>query len=219
MSRMTKEELREDPILEHIQSFMTFVERNARWIALGAAIVVVVIVGSVMVDRSKKRAEAEAEQLLGGGQTYYLQGNHANAEAQLRELLDAYGGTRAAISGRIYMGDALLAQGRADEALVYFDEAASKARGILLKAAANRGRGSALETLLRWPEASAAYEQAASFETTFQLDDVIGAARTALKAGDAGRAKSLLEAAEAGGDRNAQQSISFYLAQAEADLH
>jgi len=216
---MTKEQLREDPILEHIQSFMSFVERNARWIALGAAIVVVVIVGSVMVDRSKKRAEAEAETLLGAGQTYYLQGNYANSEGQLRELLDAYGGTRAAISGRIYMGDALLAQGRADEALVYFDEATSKARDTLLKAAANRGRASALETSLRWSEASVAYEEASAFETTFKTDDVIAAARTALKAGDAARAKTLLEGAEAEGDRNAQQSISFYLAQAEAVLH
>ena len=141
MARMTKEELREDPILEHIQSFLGFVERNSRWIGLGVVILVVVLAGSIMVQRSKQRAEAEAEQLLAEGQTYFLQGNYVSAESQLQELLDSYGGTHAALAGRIYLGDALLAEGRASEALRLYEEAAAKADEPFLRAAGQRGRG------------------------------------------------------------------------------
>lgn len=218
MSRMTKEELREDPVLERIQWFVDFTQNNARWIGLGAVIVVVVVVGVIMLDRSNKRSEAEAEQLLRAGQTFLYQNDHVRAESELRTLLESYGGTHSAIAGRIAMGDALQAQGRAEEALQYYDEASRKTREPLLQAAAHRGRAAALESLSRFADASAAYERAAEFDTAFRYDDILAAGRTALKAGDAARAQTLLTSIEENEDasRQVKTQADFYLAQAKA---
>ncbi len=218
MSQMTKEELREDPVLERIQWFVNFAEHNARWIALGAVIVVVVIVGSIMLDKSNKRSEAEAEQFLRAGQTYLYQGNYVGAESELRMLLESYAGSHSAIAGRIAMGDALYAQGRAEEAVRYYEEAAQKTREPLLQAAAYRGLGTSLESLDRYPAASIAYEKASGIPTAFQNDDLLAAGRSALRAGDAARAELLLQPIDDGDARRELKSkAAFYRAQAKAE--
>ncbi len=216
MAHMTKEELREDPVLEWIQHAIEWAQRNARWVAVGAGAVIIVVIAAVIVTRGQRKAEIEAQQLLTTGQAYFLQGNVATAEVQLRQLIDGHGRSRAARSGRIYLADALSAQGRFEEALTAYTEAAGSAGDAHLEAAALRGKASALESLQRLPEASQAYEQAARTKTPFQADDLVAAARCALGVGDAQRAMALLETARALDVPNASAKIGLYLAQAEA---
>ncbi|MBD3235164.1 MAG: tetratricopeptide repeat protein [Candidatus Eisenbacteria bacterium] len=220
MSRMTKEELREDPVLEWIQDAISFLQRNMRWILTGAIIVVAVIVGGVALSRSHQRAEREAAQQLAAAQRGYLQGAYAQAEVQLRQLIDAHGGTRVAGAARVYLGDALLAQQRATEALETYEEAIAKGgdQDPMVLAAAHRGRAAALESLSRPAEASQAYADAAQFDTAFTFDDLYHAGRTALEAGDAQRARALFERAQSRGDTRRAAEVDFYLAQAEAML-
>lgn len=216
MTHMTKEELREDPVLEWIQHAVQWTQQNVRWVALGAAAVVVVIIAGVMISRGREKSEMEAQQLLTAGQAYFLQGNAAGAEAQLRQLISQHGGSDAAAGGRIYLGDVLAGQGRYDEALTVYREAAGAAG--LLGAAARRGQAAALESLQRLAEASQAYEEAAREKTSFQADDLVAAARCALQAGDAQRAKTLLDRARELNVASTQAMIGFYTAQAEAAL-
>ncbi len=216
---MTKEELRDDPVMDWIQNAIDFVEHNSRWLGVGALAVVVIIVGIVMVGRSQQKAALEAEELLVQGQSQFLQSNYSGAEVQLRELVTTHGGSNAARVGRIYLGDALLAQGRIQEALGVYDDAAGVVGGGDLEAAAQRGRGAALESLGRLGEASQAYEAAAAMGTSLQLDDFLGAARCALRGGEPQRAKALLETAQDLDETQGQAKIELYLAEAEAALH
>jgi tetratricopeptide (TPR) repeat protein len=218
VARMTKQELREDPVLERIQGGLDYMERNARWLTLGVVAVVIVIVATMMIQRGRQRAEVEASQQLTMAQGLYLQGQHARAAAELQELLSRHGGTSAADQARIYLGDALLAQGQAVEALAAFDDAAAGADDQQSRAAAERGRAAALETLGRLAEASQAYEHAAQAATHFQSDDLLGAGRCALQAGDPARAQTLLARAKELAGTAGEAKISFYLAQAEAAL-
>ncbi len=218
MSRMTKEELREDPVLEWIQGAIEWTQANSRWIAMGAALVVVVVIAGVMYTRAQRQAELESHELLSAGQSYYLQGNPAAAEAQLQQLIDEYSGSKAAKSGRIYLGDALLAQNRPQEALTVYEEAIGAANSPELRAAAQRGKAAALESMERFAEASAAYEAAASQATALQVDDLIGAARSALAAGQPDRAQAVLERTEDLDATGQQGTIAFYQAQAHAAL-
>jgi len=216
VAHMTKEELREDPVLEWIQQAVDWTQRNARWVAIAAAAVVIAVIVAVMVTRGQRKAEIEAQQLLTTGQAYFLQGDVATAEVQFRQLVDGHGGSRAARSARIYLGDVLAAQGRFEEALSVYDQAGGSVGGQDLEAAAQRGRATALESLQRLSEASLAYEAAARTKTAFQVDDLIAAARCALAGGDAQRAKTLLERARALDVPSASAKIELYLAQAEA---
>ncbi len=153
MSRMTKEELREDPVLERIQMMLDYTGRNSRWIMLAAVGVVVVVVAVMMVGRAQRQAEFEASSLLTIGQSLFLQGNYPEAEAKLREVIDTHGGRSAADDARIYLGDATLAQGRNEEALQVYTDAVGSVGGGALEASARRGRAAALESLQRFAEA------------------------------------------------------------------
>ncbi|MCK4303543.1 MAG: hypothetical protein KAY24_04830 [Candidatus Eisenbacteria sp.] len=221
MARMTKEELREDPILERVQQTLNFVQSNARWIALGVAAVIILIAGVIMINRSRVRAETDAAQLLSAGQQLYLQGNYAESESQLQQLLDMHGASRAAAQAWIYLADGLAAQERREEALAAYESAGGRGTTPIIRAAAARGRGTVLEDLEQFGEASKAYEEAAGVETIFQVDDLLGAARTALQAADPARAQVLLEQAQAikaTGRSVNRAKIQFYLSQAEAAL-
>jgi tetratricopeptide (TPR) repeat protein len=212
---MTKEELREDPVLEAVQGFLSFMQRHGRWVALGAAAIAVIVVGVIMLQRSSQRAEAEASAQLAIGQSYFVQGNYAESESQLRELLSSHGGTRSGRAARIYLGDALLAQGRNEEALEAYEEALSKVGSGELQVAAQRGEAATLESLGRYAEASVAYERAADHHSPLEGDDLVAAGRSALRASDAARAQVILERARDLGIRSIETQINFYLSQAQ----
>jgi predicted negative regulator of RcsB-dependent stress response len=216
---MTKDELREDPVLERIQSFMRFAEHNVRWFIAGAIVVVLVIVATFALQRGQANTAREAAQALTEGQASYLQGNYPMAESQLRQVIDQYGNSRAAGIARIFLGHALLDQARPEDALAAYTEATGKVGADPeLKAAANRGRGAALRDLGRFDEASRAYEEASGLGTLQRVDDLIAAGRTALRGGDAARAKELLGRVKTdeAGDRSGQ--IGFLMAEAEAAM-
>lgn len=196
-ARMTKDELREDPVLERIQGVIGFIERHGRWLLAGLVGIVVVIVAVVALQRSQARSAVEASQVLAEAQSAYLQGNYMMAESQLRTIIDEYGGTPAGPAARLYLGDALLALERPAEAIEVYERAAGKLEDRELKAAAHRGRGAALEDLKRHAEASQAYERAGELSSLHEQSDWLAAARTALDAGDAGRAEGFIERAEA----------------------
>jgi predicted negative regulator of RcsB-dependent stress response len=217
---MTKEELREDPVLEQIQRGVSFAQHHARWLILGALVVIALVIGTIALQRGRVRGDREAAQYLVEAQAGYLQGNHAAAETQLREMLQSYGHSKYAGAAQLTLGDVLLAQGRAGDALKAYQTAAEKAGGDLeLAAAAQRGQGAAMEDAGRVADASQAYEKAASNPSLSQATDLIAAARTALQAGDAPRAKTLLERAKQVDKQFQNQSeINTYQARVDAAL-
>lgn len=217
MARMTKEELREDPVLESIQKTVAFGRTHGRWILAGVFVIAVVIIGAVTLDRSHRRGEREAAELLLEAQRNQVQGQPAAAEVQLRRLLDSHARSAAAKVGRIYLGDALMALDRPADALDAYEKAADQVGDDpLLEAGALRGKASALEALNRPAEASQGYEQAANKESPLRSDDLLNAGRTALAAGDPVRAEQLLERAKEDQTGENRAEIEFYLAQAAA---
>jgi tetratricopeptide (TPR) repeat protein len=212
---MTKDELRQDPVLERMQSLLRLGERHSRWLIGGLIVIVAVIVGVGALHRAQLRGQREGARYLAEAQASYLRGNLSAAESQLRQVVDSYGGTAAGQMARVYLGDVLQALGRTDEALRLYEKESGSDNPVL-KTAALRGSAAALEDLGRLAEASQAYERASAAAPFLQADDLIGAGRTALKAGDAARAKGFFEQAqkEVGSERFAE--IALLLAEAEA---
>ncbi len=219
MSRMSKEELREDPVLEWIQNAIETTQKNSRWILIGIVAVVVVIFGVIMIGNSRTAQREESTRLLLAGQSLYLQGNYAASETQLQQLLAGGPSGDITVRARVTLGDALSAQERPAEALEAYEAALSGSDGDL-KAASLRGKASALESLGRFAEAVTSFQAASEIPTAFANDDLLGSARCSLAAGDAAGAKTVLEQLqqiEKPHDLN-QAKVSFYLAQAEAAL-
>ena len=216
---MTKEELREDPVLERIQKMIGFAEHNSRWLIAGAIVIIAVLVGVTMLHRAQLRSAQDATRYLADAQASYMRGNMPAAESQLRQVIDSYGGTPSGRMARVYLGDALRAQDRPEEALSAYQEAASSAKdNALLRTAALRGQAAALEDLGRYGESSQIYERVSTLAPFLKVDDLIGAGRTALKAGDAARATDLLKRATKMDDAQRHTEVSYLLAEAEASL-
>ncbi len=218
-ARMTKGELREDPVLERMQAVLRFSERNSRWLIAGVVVLAAVIVGLLALRSAQDRAEHDAALALSEAQGSFMQGNIAAAENQFRQVIDNFGRTAAAPAARIQLGDVLLAQGRAEEALSVSARVA-QAGGVsdLLRVAGHRGRGAALEELGRFAEASEAYEQAARMAPFMEGDDWLNAGRSALRAGDPARAKEMLEQARTTVPDTRRPDVALYLAEADAAL-
>jgi len=213
---MTKEELREDPVLEQIQEILAFIERNSKWILIGIAVVAVLIVAGSSVRRARIRANAEASELLGKAQIVYVQGNLTAAETQLRELLRVYPSTRAAGTAWLYLGNVLLAQGRSEEAFEAYQKALERVGKDPVKVAgAHRGMGKALASLGRYADAALQFEQAAALATPLQVEDLIDAGRCSLEAGDKEKAQQLLKKASDLKGSEAYPELDLYLAAAE----
>lgn len=217
---MTKDELREDPVLEQIQRGVAFAQHHARWLIAGALVVIAVVVGTLALQRSRAHGDRQAAQYLIESQAGYLQGNYAAAETQLKEMLATYGRSKLAGPAQLTLGDVLLAQGRPQDALQAYEAAAEKAGGDSeLAAAALRGQGAALEDVGRAADASQAYEKAAAKPSLSQVTDLIAAARAAVEAGDPARAKGLLERAKTlDAQFQSQNEINAQMARVDAVL-
>jgi predicted negative regulator of RcsB-dependent stress response len=216
---MTKDELRDDPVMERIQGMLRFAERNSRWLIAGVVVIAAVVVGLLALRSAQARAERDAALALSEAQSSVMQANWAAAENQLRQVVDNFGRTAAAPMARVQLGDVLREQGRSEEALSLYGRAA-EAGGApeLIRAAGQRGRAAALEELGRFAEASEAYEQAARVAPFLRADDWINAARTALRAGEPARAKSMIEEARDVASDEQRGDVMHYLAEAEAAL-
>ncbi len=217
MPHMTKQELREDPILERIQGFLRLAEKNTRWLIGAAVVIVAIIVGVTMVQRGKVRGEREAATQLSEAQGAYLQGNLTAAESGFRQIVDSHGGTSSGRVARVYLADVLQAMGRSQDALKLYEDA-SGGKNPVLEVAALRGQAAALEDLGRFADASKAYEHAAAKAPFLQTEDLISAGRAALKGGDAARAKGFFEQAQKKTQGDKQAEVALLLAEAEAAL-
>jgi len=216
---MTKDELREDPILERIQALLRFTERNSRWLIAGVVVIAALVVGVMALRSAQARAERDAALAFSEAQSSFMQGNLPAAENQFRQVIDNFGRTAAAPAARVQLGDVLRAQGRAEEAVsVYGQVAAAGGAPALLRLAGHRGRGAALEELGRFAEASEAYEQAAEMAPFLVGDDWLNAGRAALEAQNPERAKELLERALPLVDEAQRPVVTLYHAEAAAAL-
>lgn len=191
---MTKQELREDPVLESIQKGLSFAQENSRWLVLGVVALIVVAAVGLMVLQGRKAAGQRATVELARARTQVFAGALADARSTLETLLTRDGGTSSATEARLLLGDVYLRMGLASEARDKYDAALRDIKDPMLRSGALRGLAAALEDMDVKAEASTRYEEAAGdAQNAIALNDLMNAARTAADAGDLSRAKSIYE--------------------------
>jgi predicted negative regulator of RcsB-dependent stress response len=195
---MTKQELREDPILETLQRWYSWSRRHAGWLAAGLVIVVVVSAGAGLMLRGRSVAKAKAAVELAQARTLFLQGQTAAARTTLEQLLARYGGTPAGLEARLILAEIRLEDGQPEAAEALLRELIGRVReGDPLKIAARRTLAACLEQTGQFDEASRIYEELAGDKTTAAaLSDLLNAARVAREAGQLPRASELYARAQ-----------------------
>ena len=193
-ARMTKKEIRHDPVLESFQKGLDFTQHHGRWLVLGVVGIVVVVAVAVMVIQGRQTAAERAAMDMTQARAQVMRGQIAQARLTLEGLTSRHGGSEVASEAYLLLGDVHLATGQPAEARTSFEQALQGKGGPLLKRAAERGLATALDDLGDASAASLRYESAAGDEKSAgALSDLMNAARTARAAGDMERARGLYE--------------------------
>ncbi len=194
--RLTKREIREDPLVTATVQARAWLDQNGKYAAIAAGAIVLIGLGLWAFQNTRASSERQAAQLLGQAQFYQWSGNSTQAASLARDVIDRFGGTRSARLARLTLGDALLDLGQPAEAsgalAAYLQNTANDDP---LRPVAERAQAVALEDAERFSEAAARYETFArqADHEGLVAQDLMSAARCHERAGNADGARQLYE--------------------------
>lgn len=193
--RITRREMREDPLVTFSLKAADFARRNARVLAIVAVVLLASIVVVVMMTRDRARAESEAEVLLAQANKELWRGNSPEATNLYDELLDRYAGTKSGKRGLLFKGDALLDSGKYDEAIGTYEKfLAKEKKDELLRTSAKKGIATALEDKGEFAKAASVHEGlGVKLEGNEAAEELMSAARCFNAASMYGKAIELYE--------------------------
>lgn len=161
--KMTKRQMKEDPLVTAAFRATEVWERHGRAILLVVGAAVLVGLLAFFVLRTRSQAEERASGDLYRAMITLQQGDYATAAPMLKELIDNSPGTRAAREATLLLGDATMGQKNPAEAATYYQKYVDMA-GSNREAAriGYLGLGTAYEDAGEFAKAAAAYEKEAS---------------------------------------------------------
>lgn len=160
--RISKRELKHDPLLDSASKVTRLVEHHLPKVLIGLVGVVVVILVSMMVVRTRRATELDASAALTSATQALNSGLIEQAATQMSEVVADYPGTRSAGAATCYLGTIAYEQGRLDEAFERFEEYLSRYGGSgNLRQVALEGKASVHEQHREFAEAAQVYRDLA----------------------------------------------------------
>ena len=161
-----------------------FLRDNGRNLAIGAAVIVAAVVGTVLYRNSATGSDKVASAQVAQAYDRLVKGQNDQASAALNDVIRKYGSTPSGNQARLLLGNLELGQGNAAAAQTQFSAFLGHASASdYLWSGGQRGLAAALENQGKPAEAAAAYEKLLQAPL-----------------GDEERARALLDAARAWGD-------------------
>jgi len=136
--KITKKELKRDPVLEFINDAQVWVTEKKKIILRVAIGAVVVIALFLFIGKNKTANNMEADALLGKAFLSQDLGDIENAKFQFQSLTEDYSGTDAGKQGLYYLGKINFEDGNYDEAEKSITEYVKKGSNAELLAASYR---------------------------------------------------------------------------------
>lgn len=194
--RITRREIKEDPLVTRYFQARKFIQQYAKQIQYGVIGILLVILFGIMMSKNQQRSEANAAAQLVSAEMNYFSQNYNQAIPALIQVIDSYSGTKAAGTAVYYTANSYYAGGDFENAEIYFrtylDEYSDNP---LFTESSRAGVAACLENKEQYAEAAALYEQASkdnpgSFEAPFHLKN---AARCYLLSGNSEKSKTLYQ--------------------------
>lgn len=192
--RITRRELKKDPLLETIYSLQKFYERNrgaVRIVVLGGAFL---FVANLMVSGWRSSTTQSAAEIFARGLSRFSTGEIVGARDDFEVLIDEYGGTQSGRDALFYLGRIHLESGDTPAAERSFRHYLRKGKSVFLKAAVLENLGNMAWSEGNYEEAAGFFLQASSL-STFPFNrqqNKLYAAECWLKAGNIEKARRLL---------------------------
>jgi predicted negative regulator of RcsB-dependent stress response len=193
--KMTKEELREDPVLEGLNKLKKFIDERGFFLLIVVLVAIAGITATQVFRRMGTRAEQRAAVLLLDGEGQYQQGNVSDALAKFKQ---AYENQKGATNGKIGLLRAADCQAElgsaADAKALYEKFLASPPKDGLLRASGMRGLAGVLDSMGDHERAAKTYLDAAAIEgSPLRPDDLVSAGYAFVDAGKWAEAKSAFQ--------------------------
>ena len=193
--RLTKRQIREDPLVTLAGNVRRWASINATRILMVAAATVIIIGLGIGWRNAQRSGDREAATQLAMAQ-FQLWGNNPTEAIELADdIIARWPGSRSARLSDLVRGDALLRAGRAREALDAYRSFLGQKSDTTLRVTAFRGEAVALEDTGQFAAAAQSYETLARNHDQGPLIalDLIAAARCHKQDGDTATALSLYE--------------------------
>ncbi|MBI1805188.1 MAG: tetratricopeptide repeat protein [Ignavibacteriae bacterium] len=171
--KITKKELKQDPLFTALGQLEVFYEQNKKYISYALTGIVVVVIAVLMFinNRRANNEKAAAEfgkvfktydQAVGDSKQYTtaINGQPERGIMGLKAIVENYGGTDSGELARFYLANAYFNLGKYDEALTQYDKFSGGDN--LLVASALAGMGGCYEAKKEYSKAASNYEKAAS---------------------------------------------------------
>lgn len=194
--RITRREIKEDPLVTRYLQARKILQQYAKQIQYGVAIIILVILGLALMSRNQKRNEASAAGRLAMAELYYYSQNYDQAIQNLGQVADSYAGSKSAGIAVYFIANSYYTQDDYDNAEIYYKTYLNEYSDIpLFTESARAGVAACLENREQYAEAAVLYEQACkdnphSFEVPFHLED---AARCYLLSGNTEKSKTMYQ--------------------------
>lgn len=194
--KMTKKELKKDPVLEKIAQFNDMVRRNQKIVTYVAVGLVVVIALTILMLKSKQKANLEAMGELGLAEQSLARNDYDDAILRLEGITSRYKRTKGAGIATLLLGQAYAAKDDWENARVQYEKYLDDYNDDdLLAASAYQGLGIWAERSGDWLKAAGYFKKAGKVAPYKYLrhEAYINAVRCYLKAEQLKPAKEILE--------------------------
>ena len=183
-----------DDGLTREEKLTAWVEKNGKFLGIGAGAIALVLLGTWFLSASAKRKEAFARTQLEQAWSLADAGNIPQASAELQKVATSYAGTDAASEAVLSLNQTRLAAGQTQLAVDDLRKYIGTNPPARFAAPANMLLGAALENLGKGAEAIPAYEAANAAATLdhVKAEALLGVARAARTAGQNDKALAAL---------------------------
>jgi len=160
--RITKKQMKEDPLVTYYFKSLDFMREHSQKITTGAIILLALLVLFTFFMRSKRNADLNASEQLAKANVELSQNKSQEAIDILMSMIDNYSGTKSAATGVYLLAKAYYEKGDYDKALLYFEKYRDDlGDDKILASAAYSGIGSCYEQVGKYLEAAQNYEKGA----------------------------------------------------------
>jgi tetratricopeptide (TPR) repeat protein len=193
--KLTKEELREDPVLNAVSQAGRFLRERATLLMIIGGVALAALVVAQLVRGGRARSEGEAAVALQDGEAQYTAGNPAEALNFFKTATERFGSTQSGKIAALRAADCQLELGNTPDAKLLYERAVSAGfKSGLLRASALRGLAAALGAQGQHEEAARRYLEAAEVDgNPLQGEDLLSAGTAFLDAGRAADARGAFQ--------------------------
>lgn len=160
--RIRKKDLKEDKLVTFYVKSRQWVDENIKYISIGTAAVLVVLLGALLFSRYQAKAEQAAGVEFSKATRLYQSSDYRGAARQFSTIVDQYGHTRSGKLARFYLAQSLYQTADYAGAAKQFRKAATAVSADpQLKASALAGEAASIEQQGKPLEAAQKYEAVA----------------------------------------------------------